>query len=94
MIAHEKKQDAFMVITKRRNKHRKEDNMYTIDTIIRHQVRLFNRTSIIFEEFQDREVFTAYLAVYVIDENQNKLIVMIPFDGGEPSIAPLGKRTK
>ena len=59
--------------------------MYTIDTIIRQQVYSFNGQVTKFEEFKDREAFITYLAVYVLDENQNKLIVLIPFEGDEPS---------
>ena len=58
--------------------------MHTIETIIAQQVWLFNDTSVKFEEFKEREVMESYLAVFVIDENQNQLIVMIPFNGCEP----------
>ncbi len=58
--------------------------MYTIETIIKQQVNSFNGQVTNFEEFDDRHIYPTYLAVYVIDENQNKLIVMIPFTGAKP----------
>ena len=58
--------------------------MHTIETIIAQQVHLFNGTSTFFEEFKDREVNENYLYAYVIDENQNQLVITIPFTGCEP----------
>ncbi len=60
--------------------------MYTIETIIKQQVNSFNGQVTKFEEFQDREVYETYLAIYVIDENQNQLVVMIPFNGCKPYV--------
>ena len=60
--------------------------MFTIDTIIRQQVNSFNGEPTDYEEFRDRECFMTRLAVYVIDENLNKFIVLIPFNGCKPYI--------
>ena len=58
--------------------------MFTIDTIIKQQVNSFNGQVTKFKEYKERENHHTYLAVYVIDENQNRLIVVIPFSKYKP----------